>query len=89
MAVTVMINLAVVRYESSEADRLRSEVLLADALQPGAMCWTSIAVIVALAGARRRRADSRPDCALVVAGFIGPPSCKSQPRPRGFSATAW
>src|SRR4029077_1035797 len=52
IGVPCVINLAVVRYESSEADRLRSEVLLADALQTRGDVWTSIAVIVALAGAR-------------------------------------
>ena len=71
MGVTVVINLAVVRYESSEADRLRSEVLLADALQTRGDVWTSIAVIVALAGARAGVPILDPIAALVVAGFIG------------------
>jgi cation diffusion facilitator family transporter len=71
MAVTVVINLAVVRYESSEAERLRSEVLLADALQTRGDVWTSIAVIVALAGARAGMPILDPIAALVVAGFIG------------------
>jgi cation diffusion facilitator family transporter len=55
MAMTLVINLAVVRYESSEASRLGSEVLLADAMQTRGDVWTSVAVIAA----------------LVVAGFIG------------------
>ena len=71
MAVTVVINLWVVRYESSEAERLRSEVLLADALQTRGDVWTSIAVIVALAGARAGVPILDPIAALVVAGFIG------------------
>jgi cation diffusion facilitator family transporter len=71
MGVTVVINLAVVRYESSEADRLRSEVLLADALQTRGDVWTSIAVIVALAGARAGVPILDPIAALIVAGFIG------------------
>jgi cation diffusion facilitator family transporter len=71
MAVTVAINLMVVRYESSEAERLRSEVLLADALQTRGDVWTSIAVIVALAGARAGVPILDPIAALVVAGFIG------------------
>jgi cation diffusion facilitator family transporter len=71
MAVTVAINLLVVRYESSEAERLRSEVLLADALQTRGDVWTSIAVIVALAGARAGMPILDPIAALVVAGFIG------------------
>jgi cation diffusion facilitator family transporter len=71
MAVTIVINLAVVRYEGSEAERLRSEVLLADALQTRGDVWTSIAVIVALAGARAGVPILDPIAALVVAGFIG------------------
>jgi cation diffusion facilitator family transporter len=71
MGVTIAINLVVVRYESSEATRLRSEVLLADALQTRGDVWTSIAVIVALAGARAGLPILDPIAALVVAGFIG------------------
>lgn len=71
MAVTVAINLVVVRYEGSEAERLRSEVLMADALQTRGDVWTSIAVIVALAGARAGFPILDPIAALVVAGFIG------------------
>lgn len=71
MGVTIAINLVVVRYESSEAERLRSEVLLADALQTRGDVWTSIAVIVALAGARAGLPILDPIAALVVAGFIG------------------
>ena len=71
MGVTIAINLLVVRYESSEAERLRSEVLLADALQTRGDVWTSIAVIVALAGARAGVPILDPIAALVVAGFIG------------------
>ena len=71
MGVTIAINLLVVRYESSEAERLRSEVLLADALQTRGDVWTSIAVIVALAGARAGMPILDPIAALVVAGFIG------------------
>jgi cation diffusion facilitator family transporter len=71
MAATVVINLFVVRYESSEAERLHSEVLLADALQTRGDVWTSLAVIVALAGARSGLPILDPIAALVVAGFIG------------------
>jgi cation diffusion facilitator family transporter len=71
MAVTIVINLLVVRYESSEAERLGSEVLLADALQTRGDVWTSVAVIVALAGARSGVRILDPIAALVVAGFIG------------------
>jgi cation diffusion facilitator family transporter len=71
MAVTVAINLFVVRYESSEAARLGSEVLMADALQTRGDVWTSLAVIAALAGARAGLPVLDPIAALVVAGFIG------------------
>src|SRR6185436_2137402 len=71
MLVTVAINLWVVRYESGEARRLNSEVLLADALQTRGDVWTSFAVIVALAGARAGVPILDPIAALVVAGFIG------------------
>jgi cation diffusion facilitator family transporter len=71
MAVTVVINLLVVRYESSEAERLGSEFLFADALQTRGDVWTSLAVMVALAGARAGVRILDPIAALVVAGFIG------------------
>lgn len=71
MIVTVAINLAVVRYESTEAARLGSEVLLADAMQTRGDVWTSLAVIAALVGARSGLAILDPIAALVVAGFIG------------------
>ena len=71
MLVTVAINLWVVRYESAEARRLNSEVLLADALQTRGDVWTSFAVIAALAGARLGWPILDPLAALVVSGFIG------------------
>ena len=71
MAVTVVINLFVVRYESAAAERLGSEVLLADAMQTRGDVWSSLTVIVALAGARAGVPILDPLAALVVAGFIG------------------
>lgn len=71
MAATLVINLAVVRYESSEALRLSSEVLLADAMQTRGDVWTSLAVIAALVGAWSGLPILDPIAALVVAGFIG------------------
>jgi cation diffusion facilitator family transporter len=71
MAVTLVINIGVVRYESAEARRLGSEVLLADALQTRGDVWTSVAVMAALAGARAGVPILDPLAALVVAGFIG------------------
>ena len=71
MAVTVAVNLVVVRYESAAAERLGSEVLLADAMQTRGDVWSSLTVIVALAGARAGVPMLDPLAALVVAGFIG------------------
>lgn len=71
MLVTVAVNLAVVSYESREAQRLGSEVLLADAMQTRGDVWSSLTVIGALVGARRGLPILDPLAALVVAGFIG------------------
>jgi len=71
MAVTIVINVLVVRYESAEGERLSSEVLLADAMQTRGDVWTSVAVICALAGARAGIPILDPLAALAVAGFIG------------------
>jgi cation diffusion facilitator family transporter len=71
MAVTVGINLCVISYESREAERLASEVLLADAMQTRGDVWISVTVIAALAGARSGIPILDPLAALVVAGFIG------------------
>lgn len=70
MIVTIAINLVVVRYETRAARRLHSEVLMADALQTRGDVWTSLAVLVALAGARAGMPILDPIAALVVAGFI-------------------
>ena len=71
MIVTVAVNLAVIWYESREAERLASEVLLADAMQTRGDVWTSVTVLAALAGARSGLPMLDPLAALVVAGFIG------------------
>ena len=71
MAATVVINLVVFRYESREARRLNSEVLLADAMQTRGDVWTSLAVIAALAGARLGWPILDPLAAIVVSVFIG------------------
>jgi cation diffusion facilitator family transporter len=71
MLVTIAVNLFVVSYESREADRLRSEVLFADATQTRGDVWSSLTVILALAGARLGWPILDPLAALVVAGFIG------------------
>ena len=71
MIATVIINIAVVRYESAEGQRLGSEVLLADAMQTRGDIWTSFAVILALVGARLGLPILDPIAAVAVAGFIG------------------
>jgi len=71
MIVTVAINLAVVWYESREAKRLHSEILLADATQTRGDVWTSLTVIAALAGAKAGLPILDPLAAIFVAGFIG------------------
>jgi len=68
---TVAVNVGVVRYESRQAKRLSSELLLADALQTRGDVWTSIAVLAALAAVRAGFPILDPIAALVVAGFIG------------------
>ena len=71
MLATLGVNTIVVRYESREGTRLASEILLADALQTRGDIWTSLTVLVALAGARSGWTILDPIAALVVAGFIG------------------
>ncbi len=70
MLVTVAINLLVVRYESRAAERLGSEILMADATQTRGDVWSSLTVVVALAGARAGLPVLDPLAALIVAGFI-------------------
>jgi cation diffusion facilitator family transporter len=71
MVGTVVINLLVVRYESKAAERLGSEILMADATQTRGDVWSSLTVIAALAGARAGLPILDPIAALVVAAFIG------------------
>jgi cation diffusion facilitator family transporter len=71
MLATIGVNLFVVSYESREAKRLGSEVLLADAIQTRGDVWSSLTVICALVGARLGWTILDPLAALVVAGFIG------------------
>src|SRR5262249_15165028 len=71
MAVTVMINIPRVKYEAAAAERLGSEMLLADSLQTRGGVWPALDVIGALAGARAGMPIPDPIAALVVAGFIG------------------
>jgi cation diffusion facilitator family transporter len=71
MIATVAVNVVVIAYESREARRLASEVLMADAMQTRGDVWTSLTVIAALVGARQGLPILDPLAALIVAGFIG------------------
>ena len=71
MLATIAVNLIVIWYETREAGRLGSEVLLADTMQTRGDVWTSVAVIAALIGTKLGIAALDPLAALVVAGFIG------------------
>ena len=70
MVVTIGINLRVVSYESRAADRLSSEVLMADATQTRGDVWSSMTVVAALIGARAGWPMLDPIAALIVAAFI-------------------
>jgi cation diffusion facilitator family transporter len=71
MIATVGVNLIVIAYESREAERLASEVLLADAMQTRGDLWSSLTVLGALVGVRLGLPILDPLAALVVAVFIG------------------
>ena len=71
MVVTIGVNLLVVSYESRAAERLGSEILLADAMQTRGDVWSSLTVIAPLVGARAGVPILDPLAALVVAAFIG------------------
>ena len=70
MAVTLVVNLAVVWYELREGRRLNSEVLKADARHTKSDVMTTIAVLGALVGVWYGYPILDPLAALVVAGFI-------------------
>ena len=71
MIATIGVNLAVIVYESREAERLASEVLLADSMQTRGDLWSSLTVVAALVGARLGVPVLDPLAALIVAVFIG------------------
>jgi cation diffusion facilitator family transporter len=71
MIVTLAVNLFVVRYESRAGRRLRSEVLGADARHTQSDVWTTLAVMVALAGVWLGYPVLDPLAGLVVSVFIG------------------
>jgi cation diffusion facilitator family transporter len=71
MLATLVINIAVVRAERRSAQRLSSELLLADARHTQSDVLTSLAVIAALAGAAIGYPILDPLAALMIIGFIG------------------
>jgi cation diffusion facilitator family transporter len=71
MAVTLVINVFVVRYEWRRGKALASEVLLADAMHTRSDVLTSAAVLGALLGVWWGYPLLDPLAALLVAGFIG------------------
>jgi cation diffusion facilitator family transporter len=70
MVATVAVNLLIVRYERRQAVRLRSELLLADALHTTSDVYTSCAVIASLAAVRLGFPAMDSIGGLVIAAFI-------------------
>ena|SRR5437763_4270006 len=71
MAVTLAINLRVARFERRAGQRLSSELLLADAHHTRSDVFTSLAVMLALAGTAAGYRFFDPAAALLVVAFIG------------------
>jgi cation diffusion facilitator family transporter len=71
MLATISVNVLVVKYERRAGERLASEILLADAMHTRSDVFTSLTVILALAGTRAGLPILDPVAALVVAVFIG------------------
>jgi cation diffusion facilitator family transporter len=71
MALTLAINVRVVRFEQRAGERLSSELLLADAHHTRSDVFTSIAVMIALAGTAAGYRLFDPAAALLVVVFIG------------------
>ena len=71
MIATIAVNLVVTWYERRAGVRLDSEVLQADAMHTQSDVWTSLTVVVALAGAALGYPLLDPIAALIVVVFIG------------------
>ena len=71
MTVTLVVNLIVMKYELRQGHRLKSEVLLADAMHTRSDVFTSVTVIAALIGVSLGYPVLDPLAALFVAAFIG------------------
>lgn len=70
MAVTLLVNLAVARYEASEGRRLGSSYLTADAAHTRADVYVTLGVAVSFAGTRAGIAIADPVVAAGIAAFI-------------------
>jgi cation diffusion facilitator family transporter len=70
MMVTLAVNMMVVRYETGEGRRLKSELLLADAAHTRSDIWTTCAVLCSLAAVRLGYPALDSLGALLVAVFI-------------------
>jgi cation diffusion facilitator family transporter len=71
MTITLAVNLVVMNYERRQGRRLKSEVLLADAMHTRSDVLTSVTVIGALIGVSLGYPLLDPIAALLVAAFIG------------------
>jgi cation diffusion facilitator family transporter len=70
MAVTLLINIAVTRYEKARGTALKSDILLADAMHTRADILTSSAVIVAVIGISAGFPLIDPLATFLICGFI-------------------
>jgi cation diffusion facilitator family transporter len=68
---TLVVNVLVTTFERRAGNRLKSEVLLADATHTRSDIFTTLTVLVALAGAKLGYPLLDPMAAIVVVGFIG------------------
>ena len=71
MAITLLINLAVVRYEGGRGRALKSELLLADALHTRTDVFATIGVLISLAGVALGYPLLDPIAGVAIAMLIG------------------
>ncbi len=71
MGATMLVNLAVARYERAQGERLRSEVLLADAEHTRSDVWTSLLVVASFVAVRGGYPQADLLAAVVIVGVIG------------------
>jgi len=71
MAVTILINIGVVRYETFWGKKLQSDILIADSLHTRADLLTSASVVISLVAVKLGYPIADPLASLLIAGFIG------------------